>query len=384
MESENKLSIGRIINYAGALIAFMIGSAYATGQEVMQFFAAFGVWQCVGAFLLTLVLMTYLCSVIMEDGRKLQLKRPADLFKYYCGKQVGIAMEILTALYLYSLFVVMVSGSGTILEEHFGIPKMIGMVAMACVALATVLLGLKRIVQILGKLGVVIIVLALSVGVINTILNFGALGEADAYLATVEPLKASDYWWWSGILYPAECCIFVVSFLAAMGITAKSKKEALISGGVGGALFSIGLLTSSLGMLVSIKEVFHLHAPTIGVADNIIPGLGSFYSVIVIIGIYTTAVPLLWTPIMSITTNEKSSTFRILAVAGTILALLAGQLNFKVLINIIIPLAGWAGLIVPISIIVKHLKIRIPGYNTRYDSKEDFEKAELPAPEAAQ
>lgn len=220
--------------------------------------------------------------------------------------------------------------------------------------------------------------MALGVGFLNTFMNFGNIASADAYLATAESLKASDYWWWSGILYPAEVCIFMVSFLAAMGITARSRKEALVSGGIGGAFFSLGLLAVSFGMLASIEKVFHLHAPAIGVADIIFPGFGAIYSVVVIIGIYTTAVPLLWTPIMSITTDEKSNTFRILAIVGTIIALLGGQLNFRVLINIIIPLAGWAGLIVPVSIIVKHLKIRIPGYNTKYDSKEDFETVEVP------
>ena len=33
---------GRVATYAGAFMAFLIGSGFATGQEVLQYFAAYG------------------------------------------------------------------------------------------------------------------------------------------------------------------------------------------------------------------------------------------------------------------------------------------------------------------------------------------------------
>lgn len=43
---ETKLSIKNIITFMGAFIAFSIGSGFASGQEVMQYFASYG-YQCV-------------------------------------------------------------------------------------------------------------------------------------------------------------------------------------------------------------------------------------------------------------------------------------------------------------------------------------------------
>ena len=39
---DKNYSIKAIVKYAGAYIAFIIGSGYATGQEIMQFFTAHG------------------------------------------------------------------------------------------------------------------------------------------------------------------------------------------------------------------------------------------------------------------------------------------------------------------------------------------------------
>lgn len=372
----NSFSIKKVITYAGALIGFLIGSAFATGQEVLQFFAAYGLWGSLGATAFTSIIMVFMSTVIMEDARVLQLKKPADLFKYYCGKHVGIAMEVITAIYLFSLFVVMVAGGGSVLQEHYGISKWIGSLATALVALGINLLGLKNIVNILGKIGPIKIVAVIGVSIVALCMNFGELNKADEFLLTHQPLKAAKYWWISGLLFPAELCIFMVTFLAAMGTTASSKKEAMAGGALGGIAFSVAILAVSLGIVSTMPHVFGMQAPTIGMANLIYPGLGTAYSVIVILGIFTTSIPLLWVPIMSVTTDEKSTKFKVLAVLTVIIALIGSQVDFSRLINIIIPLAGWMGIIVPISIFLKHMHIKIPGYNTTYNSSADFETKE--------
>ena len=42
--TNTHLHWGRVATYAGAFIAFLIGSGFATGQEVVQYFSAYG-WQ---------------------------------------------------------------------------------------------------------------------------------------------------------------------------------------------------------------------------------------------------------------------------------------------------------------------------------------------------
>ena len=42
MEKKEKLDWKRVIILAGAIIAFTIGSGFATGQEIIQYYTAYG------------------------------------------------------------------------------------------------------------------------------------------------------------------------------------------------------------------------------------------------------------------------------------------------------------------------------------------------------
>ena len=43
MDSDKKVNWGRVLILAGAVIAFTIGSGFATGQEIIQYYTAYGV-----------------------------------------------------------------------------------------------------------------------------------------------------------------------------------------------------------------------------------------------------------------------------------------------------------------------------------------------------
>lgn len=42
MGAENKADKRQVIKFAGAFIAWVIGSGFATGQEILQFFSSYG------------------------------------------------------------------------------------------------------------------------------------------------------------------------------------------------------------------------------------------------------------------------------------------------------------------------------------------------------
>ena len=69
----------------------------------------------------------------------------------------------------------MIAGAGATLQQQFGIQPVIGAVIIAALAGLTVMLGLNKLVDIIGKIGPAIIVLCLLaglVGIINGNLSF--------------------------------------------------------------------------------------------------------------------------------------------------------------------------------------------------------------------
>ena len=67
------MNISNVLSLGSAIIAFSIGSGFATGQEVLQFFTAFGFTGTIGAAVLTMLTYILICSMAMEDGKKLNL-----------------------------------------------------------------------------------------------------------------------------------------------------------------------------------------------------------------------------------------------------------------------------------------------------------------------
>ena len=89
MRSE-KLDIKTLIGITGAYVAYMMGSGFSTGQEILQYFACYGM---AGLFsiLLCMGLLIFAAVSFIRAGYREQFKKPEDVYVYYCGKRLGRA-----------------------------------------------------------------------------------------------------------------------------------------------------------------------------------------------------------------------------------------------------------------------------------------------------
>lgn len=79
----------------------------------------------------------------------------------------------------------------------------------------------------------------------------------------------------------------------------------------------------------------------------------------VLLGIYTTAVPMLYTVCNKVSSDSKSWAYRIAAVVTAIVSIFGGQLSFSTMISIIYPISGYAGLVIFAGMIyTKYIKKR--------------------------
>lgn len=338
---ENKVSMANVVKFAGAYVACAIGSGFATGQEIMQFFTAQGIMSILGS-IITMVVFAWAGGMFMRHGKELQLKVPGAIVRFYFGHTVGKIFEILFQAFLYAIFVIMISGAGATLAEYYGINPYVGRVGMTLAAFFTVILGLHKLTDILGSLGTVIIVFSVGVGLISFLGNAGGLDHAAEVIPTLEITKNSGGWLFSSILYPGFNAIAVLIFSAGIGASANSSKEALYGGLLGGVLFGLAILCMNLGLLVNIESVYDKAVPSLVLADNIHRAVGVVFSVILICGIYTTAVPMLWGCNQPVRAG-KTKKFMLVALVLTVIAFFLGMTDFKVLVNTIYPFSGYMG-----------------------------------------
>lgn len=56
-----------VVKYAGAYIAFIIGSGFATGQEIIQFYTSYGIWG-IGSIAISMFLFAWVGGTVTDMG----------------------------------------------------------------------------------------------------------------------------------------------------------------------------------------------------------------------------------------------------------------------------------------------------------------------------
>lgn len=359
MES-NKLNLSQSITIGGAFMGFVIGSSFASGQECLQYFTGFGVWGSIGVGIIAATLYAWFNVVIIEDGRYLQLKQTNKIFQYYLGKYLGTFCEWFTPIMLFFVYALMISAAGSTFAEYYGLNGNIGRVIMIAASLATVLLGLKSLVNIIGKISPFILFGVMIISIIAIAKNPQGIAEADKVLQTVEVKSNFNNWILSGLMYGAYTVTGVVPYLAGIGgSTATNKKNAFAGGLFGSIAFVAAVMILNFGLLANIGDVYNLEIPSLYVADQISPVFGMIFSVMLILAIYTTAVPMMFTSCNRVSEDEKSNKYRIAAIVTAVVGFFGGQLSFSTMVSIIYPISGYVGIIIFIGMFyTKYIKKR--------------------------
>ncbi|MEG1583493.1 MAG: hypothetical protein RR131_03935 [Anaerovorax sp.] len=356
MEKDN-FKWGNVIKFAGAFVAFLIGAGFATGQEILQYFTSYG-YQGFLTAAVVLIAFIYVGIEFSTTGYREKFHKGSEVFQYYCGKPIGLFYDYFTIAFVFMSYVVMVAGAGATFNQHYGIPTYVGGIVMMILATGTVIFGLGNIVNVIGKIGPVIVIIALGLGLSAIIMNPEGIGQGAAMIQNneIELKQAGSNWFMSASSYIGFCMLWLAAFLTAMGTQANCRKEAGMGSAIGAVGFVLGCVILMLGLLAYLPEVAVTQIPSLILAMKIAPALATVFSIIIMAGIYTTAVPLLWQA-SSRFTEEGTKTFKIVTVALGIIGCFIGlALPFNSLVNIIYVINGYVGILLIFFMIVKTIR----------------------------
>lgn len=354
-----KKSTTNVIKFAGAYIAYIIGSGFATGQEIIQFYTSYG-WVSIIGILISMFLFAWVGKTVMVNGFRHRGDKGGNEYQFYCGKYLGKFYEIFVPFFLFCVVVIMISGAGATLNEYYGLNYYVGSLLMAVLIYAAYVFGLKGVVNVIGLIGPVIIVFTLGVGLFTLFKNGLDLTPASAGLEKLAASQASAHWLVSGILYAAYNVFGAVIFLNALGKEAEDQREAARGGMLGGIVLMSATLVMNIAFLSKLGDVANLAIPTLHLADAISPLIGKLFSIVLICGIFSTAAPMTWTVCNKITT-EGTKKSKVIAAVVVVAAFFCGQLPFGTLVGIIYPYTGYLGILFMICLAghqIKHRKVR--------------------------
>lgn len=358
MISDNKqIRWINVLKFAGAFIAFLVGAGFATGQEVFQYFAAHG-YQGFLVGLFVFVCFVYVGRDFMVSGFNERFRKPNDIYRYYCGKYIGIFYDYFSILFIYMSFIVMLGGAGATVEQYYHLSPTIGTIAMATLAVITAIFGLGRIVNIIGSIAPLIVIFVVIVGIGAIVINHGGIAEGAQFVAVHKEIKkVGSNWFYAALSYVGFCMLWLATFLSAMGTEANSKKEASLGTTLGALGFVLGALILMLGLLTSIPDLYKSDIPSLIIAAKIWPPLAAVFSVIILAGIYTTAVPLLWSVSARFTRDNTWQSKLVLVVLAIVGSFIAIGLPFQDLVNKIYGINGYVGIILIFFMLAKGLGI---------------------------
>ncbi|WP_101773395.1 YkvI family membrane protein [Peptostreptococcus faecalis] len=353
---SKKFSFKTMMIFAGSYVATVIGSGYATGQEILQFFSVYGL----SGFLagtVSMVLFSVLGAEVLYRGTVTKPKDSMKIFTFYTGKLIGTFLDYFVPLFLFAVLVIMISGAGSTLTEYYGMPNYVGRVGLAILAYFTVSLGLKRLADIIGYIGPVIIVFTILLSIFSILRNIDNLQVALEALNAADVGKPAPNAFISGILYASYNVIMVVAFLAGLGSTTDDTRVSKAGGILGGISLMIAAILMYFAILCQFNILQGKTIPTLFLADQISPTLAILFSIILLLGIFSTAVPLLW-QCTNRFVNDDHPKFKIISLGIAALALIGGFLPFDKLVSTVYPFTGWLGIFVLMLIGYKSFKLK--------------------------
>lgn len=363
---RSQISLSSIMALSGACISFYIGAGFATMQEVVQYEASYGSYFPV-VILVVSIIYIYTNLSFAANGNRLKLERGGDIYKVYCscfgekfGKYASTFFDFFSAFFCYMSFVVMCGGANSTVTQQWGLPVGVGAVGLTILVICTVILGLDGIVNALSKIGPLIIVMILLIAAITAItgwphfmeniadIDAGKYTEVMKQVGDGNPLK-------SGASYGGFVILWFAAFLAEIG--AKNKLKEVNLGMLLSAVFIFGTsAVCCIALIGHIDITASSDIPALQLANEVAPFLAQIFAIIICAGIYTSAVPLLWTGVRKVST-ENSLRYKLVTIIGGCLGcVIACFMPYKRLLNVLYGMNGYLGFVLIFFMLVYDIK----------------------------
>ncbi|MDO4870075.1 MAG: hypothetical protein Q4A65_07340 [Bacillota bacterium] len=351
----DKPDIQTVIRIAGAYVAWVMGSGFATGQEILQFFTSYG-YRSFPLIAMNLIGFLIIGPMILEAGRMHRDIEGHSHFQYFCGRKLGVFYDWFLPASMFAGMVILISGSGATLEEYYGVNHFVGALIMAAAALTAYIVGFQRFVRVVSFIGPTIIAFTLFVGIVTIVRDFDGLAVVNDYPQQMEAKQPVPWAWLSGLLYISYNLSGGSKYYTALGGTAGKAREAFWGAIVGTIALMAAILLMNSAMLTDIGNTAVQQVPTLYLTKKISYSLGAVFSIILIMGIFSSCSAMLWT-VSERFVKQGSRKSYIFAACLCVAAFLLGLLPFAELVGKIYTVLGYIGLIFAACVIYKRISL---------------------------
>lgn len=323
-----------------AFLGLLVGAGFATGLEVIQYFASFGLNGLWGA-LLAGVVMTTAGAVILQLGSYFLADEHNSVFRRITHPAISRSLDVVVTLTLFCIGFVMLAGAGSNLEQQFGIPTWVGSLVMTVLVMVTGLLDVDKVSDIIGAITPFLII-AVLIGFVYTLFNMpddlGALSDiAQGENSPVSP------WWLSALNYNGLALLLGVSMSLVIGGNHASMRDAGRGGLFGGILYTILLALIAFTLLMNIEIVSGDDVPMLTLFDSMHPVMAYPMVLVIFAMIYNTAIGMFYA-LGKRVTSSRPSWYTPVFLTVCLVGFGVSFIGFDTLMTYVYPVLGYLGL----------------------------------------
>ncbi|WP_144239835.1 YkvI family membrane protein [Corynebacterium atypicum] len=337
----------RVLGISMALVGLIVGAGFASGQEMLQYFVAFGT-QGLWGLIIAAVIMVIGSIAMMQLGSYLLADEHTVVFNKMTHPVLAWVLDIATIATLFGVGFVMFAGGGSNLNQKFDLPLWVGTVIMLVLVLGAGMLDIKKVSAVIGTITPFSILFIVIASVYTFATADWDVAANDAFArANVDP--AMNWWWLSALNYVGFCLIVAVSMAIVIAGANADTRAAGWGGLLGGSIYALLLAGSTLTLFLSVRDVAGDDLPMLTVVDNIHPWLGYAMAIVIYLMIFNTAIGMFYAMAKRIT-RHRPEWFRGVFIVGTLIGFGFGFLPFADLVGIVYPALGWAGIVLAFTL----------------------------------
>lgn len=340
--------MSKTLKVALALVGLTVGAGFASGQEVIQYFLAFGYKGIIGAAIAGAAIAIF-SGWVYQLGSYYMADDHSAVFKSVSRPWIAKYMDITTVFTLFCIGFVMVAGAGANLEQQFGLPTWAGSTIMVVLLLLSGLLDIDRLTNVFSFITPLLIICLLAAFVItltNIPSDFGYINE----IAQQNQSASGTFgnWLITALNYATLVMIMDVSMMLVFAGSHMNPALAGRGGLLGGIMFAVLLLILTFILFCNMADVMDADMPLLMVFDNMHPAVGVFVSIVIYLMIYNTAVGMFYASGRRLS-HDKPGKFRPYYFAAVLVGYALSFIGFADLLGWVYPVLGYLGLALGIA-----------------------------------
>lgn len=329
----------KIFQVATVFIGTIVGAGLASGKEITEFFTQYGIASFLGIIGCG-IFYILINSIISRISVNYNLNSYSDVMNIISPNIFGKFTGLITTLFLISSASIILAGSGALIHQFFGIPKIIGSLLMILIAVFFLLRDTEGLIEVNSF---IVPGLIFTITLI-TILYFSFCKDAVSFtnITSFQPKRSGILV--STILYAGYNTLSASGVLVPLSTQMKKSKIMIIGVIVGAIGLTILCLMINLLLTVNQPYIYNYEIPLLFVANRFGNLIQALLLVIIWLEMFSTEVSDIYS--ISKTLNKTFNIeFKKAIFVVIIFALLISQLGFGNLITKLYPMFGLLSLV---------------------------------------